>query len=94
MQTVLIVIGITRGIAVGIHNRLQLVILKIGPLCLDRLTVFEMLDGFLPGNNGTWNVSYQQTIARHLQLNLWYNGRKSPGTDIVHVGSVQLRAYF
>jgi len=55
---------------------------------------FEMLDGFQPGDNGTWNVSYQQTIARHLQLNLLYNGRKSPGSAIVHVGSVQLRAYF
>jgi len=55
---------------------------------------FEMLDGFQPGDNATWNVSYQQTIARHLQLNLLYNGRKSAGTAVVHVGSVQLRAYF
>jgi hypothetical protein len=55
---------------------------------------FEMLEGYQPGNNGTWNVSYQQTIAKHLQLNLIYNGRKSPDVDIVHVGSVQLRAYF
>ncbi|MEA3477137.1 MAG: hypothetical protein U9R60_03090 [Bacteroidota bacterium] len=55
---------------------------------------FEMLNGFQPGDNGTWNLSYQQTIARHLQLNLLYNGRKSPGANIVHVGSIQLRAYF
>jgi hypothetical protein len=55
---------------------------------------FELLEGYQPGDNGTWSVSYQQTIARHLQLNLQYNGRKSPGIPIVHVGSVQLRAYF
>lgn len=55
---------------------------------------FEMLEGYQPGSNGTWSISYQQNIASHLQLNLLYNGRKSPGVKTVHIGSVQLRAYF
>jgi hypothetical protein len=55
---------------------------------------FEMLEGLRPGKNGTWNVSYQQNLSDHLQLNLIYDGRKSTETPVVHVGSVQLRAYF
>jgi hypothetical protein len=55
---------------------------------------FVMLEGLQTGKNGTWNVSYQQDISNHLQLSLIYDGRKSPEIPIVHVGSLQLRAYF
>jgi hypothetical protein len=55
---------------------------------------FVMLEGLQTGKNGTWNVSYQQDISNHLQLSLVYDGRKSPEIPIVHVGSLQLRAYF
>ena len=55
---------------------------------------FVMLEGLRTGRNGTWNVSYQQDISDHLQFSLIYDGRKSPETPVVHVGSVQLRAYF
>ena len=55
---------------------------------------FEMLEGLRPGKNGTWNVSYQQNISEYLQFSLIYDGRKSSDTPTVHVGSVQLRAYF
>ena len=55
---------------------------------------FEMLEGLRPGRNGTWNVSYQQNIAEHLQFSLIYDGRKAEDTPTVHVGSVQLRAFF
>jgi hypothetical protein len=55
---------------------------------------FEMLDGFQPGNNATWSISYQQSLSRFLQLNLVYDGRKSEGSNTVHVGSIQVRAHF
>jgi len=55
---------------------------------------FEMLEGLQPGRNGTWSVSYQQNLSDHLQLSLIYDGRKAPEISTVHVGSVQLRAYF
>jgi hypothetical protein len=55
---------------------------------------FEMLEGFKKGNNITWSLSYQRNISEYLQLNLIYDGRQSPGNKMVHVGSVQLRAYF
>lgn len=55
---------------------------------------FEMLQGFMPGNNLSWIINYQRNILNNLQLNIMYNGRKSEGTDIIHVGSLQLRAFF
>ena len=55
---------------------------------------FEMLEGLRTGRNGTWNISYQQNISEHLQFSLIYDGRKAEETPTVHVGSVQLRAYF
>lgn len=55
---------------------------------------FEMLEGLLPGNNATWSVSYQQTLADNLQLSLNYNGRSSEYSKVIHSGGVQVRAFF
>jgi hypothetical protein len=55
---------------------------------------YEILEGLKNGQNATWSLSYQRNIASNLQLNLTYDGRKSENTNTVHVGSVQLRAYF
>lgn len=55
---------------------------------------FEMLEGLSTGKNGTWSASYQQNITDHLQFSLIYDGRIAPDSPAVHVGSVQLRAYF
>lgn len=55
---------------------------------------FEMLDGLQPGLNATWGVSYQRTLSNNLQLSLNYNGRQSPGLNMIHTGGVQARAFF
>ncbi len=55
---------------------------------------YEMLEGFLPGNNLTWTLQYQQQLANSLQLNLLYNGRKLEDNEALHSGGVQLRAFF
>ncbi len=55
---------------------------------------YEMLEGLQPGKNYTWNLIYQQTLANNIQLNLSYDGRKSGSNKIVHVGNVQVRAFF
>lgn len=57
-------------------------------------TGYEMLQGLLPGNNGTWSVVIQQSISKNLHLNLTYNGRITENAPAVHVGGVQLRASF
>lgn len=55
---------------------------------------FEMLESLAPGGNATWSFTVQRSLSRNLQLNLLYNGRKSPDIPAIHVGSVQLRAAF
>lgn len=55
---------------------------------------FEMLDGLQPGLNATWGVSYQRTLSNNLQLSINYNGRQSPGLEMIHTGGVQARAFF
>jgi hypothetical protein len=57
---------------------------------------YEMLEGLQPGKNYTWNLTYQRTLSNNIQLNLSYDGRKSDAAKgrIVHVGNVQVRAYF
>lgn len=55
---------------------------------------FEMLDGLKPGNNFTWNVFLQRNLAKNLELNLTYDGRKSEENKTIHAGGVQVRAFF
>ncbi len=55
---------------------------------------FEMLEGLQIGENFTWTLAYQRTLANNMQVNVQYNGRKSPDTPAVHVGTVQVRAFF
>jgi len=55
---------------------------------------FTMLEGLQPDDNFTWNLFLQRKITSFLDLNLTYAGRKSSGSNTIHTGSVQLRAYF
>ncbi len=55
---------------------------------------YEMLEGFMDGDNFRWSINYQREILDYLQLNLQYEGRKTPGAKAIHIGRIQLRAYF
>ena len=55
---------------------------------------FEMLDALKIGQNITWGATYQRTLSNNLQISITYDGRKSDGTKIVHVGGASVRAYF
>lgn len=55
---------------------------------------FEMLESLKAGRNYTWNTSWQRNLSQNLQLSLMYDGRSSPGTKVIHIGSVQVRAFF
>jgi hypothetical protein len=54
----------------------------------------DMLETLNPGLNLTWSMAWQWNITRYLQLSLNYNGRKSETASIVHVGGIDLRAFF
>ena len=55
---------------------------------------FEMLEGLRTGTNFTWNIGYQRSVSRNLQLNLQYNGRKSEYNRTIHSGGMEIRAFF
>ncbi len=55
---------------------------------------FEMLESLRPGVNYTWNLGYQRSISKSLQISVQYNGRKSPDNKMIHSGGMELRAFF
>jgi len=55
---------------------------------------FEMLGGLKNGQNVTWELTFQRNLGNNLQLDLIYDGRKTGTNKIIHVGSIQVRAYF
>lgn len=55
---------------------------------------YEMLEGLQPGNNITWQINYQRQLANGLMVNIDYSGRGGENSKIIHVGSVQIRAFF
>lgn len=46
----------------------------------------ELLSGLKIGTNMTWSVSIQRNLSNNLQVDLTYNGRRSEGVPLVHVG--------
>jgi len=55
---------------------------------------YEILEGLKKGRNYTWGMSIQRTLSNSIQVNLNYEGRKPEGTNMIHTGGVQARAFF
>ncbi len=55
---------------------------------------FEMLESLKPGNNFTWNIGYQRSVSKNLQISVQYNGRKSETNKTIHSGGMEVRAFF
>lgn len=54
----------------------------------------ELLAGLKIGTNLTWSLSIQRNLSNNLQVDLSYNGRRSEGIPMIHVGGAQVRAFF
>jgi len=55
---------------------------------------FEMLNALKTGQNFLWSLLYQRNLAKNMQINLNYSGRKTPENKTIHTGGVQIRAFF
>ena len=55
---------------------------------------FAMLEGLLPGRNFLWNLTFRRTLAKNVELNMTYEGRKNGDRKIVHLGRASVRAMF
>lgn len=55
---------------------------------------YELLNGLSPGQNYTWELTYQRNLNSNIQISVNYNGRKTSTSNVVHLGGAQIRAYF
>ncbi len=55
---------------------------------------YQILEGLQPGTNFTWNLIAQKRLTKFLDLNISYFGRKSEGSQTIHTGNIQLKAFF
>ena len=55
---------------------------------------YEMLQSLQPGKNGTWTLTLQRTLKKNILISLNYNGRVSPGTNPIHTGNLEIKAFF
>ncbi len=55
---------------------------------------YEILEGLRPGQNLTWGINLQQKLAQGLQLLFTYEGRKSEGVPVIHLGKMQASLLF
>jgi len=56
--------------------------------------VYELLEGLRPGQNWRLSCTWAQPIGKALQLQLTYQGRKPPGSRLIHLGRCQISAAF
>jgi hypothetical protein len=55
---------------------------------------YDLLGGLRPGRNFVCTVNWTRKLVNGLQLQLSYDGRKSPGMEVVHLGRVSVSALF
>ena len=55
---------------------------------------YELLKGFKPGRNATWGINLRKKISNYFELEFSYQGRYISDNNVVHTGSMQLRALF
>jgi hypothetical protein len=61
---------------------------------LNAPVAYTMLEGFQPGENYRWALSFSRNINKFLRLNLSYNGRKPADSEVIHTGQFSVSAYF
>lgn len=55
---------------------------------------YEFLKGFKPGTNAAWEINYRRKISNYFEMNIGYNGRYISGGNVIHTGSMEIRAVF
>ncbi len=55
---------------------------------------FAFLQGLQNGKNYLWNLTLDRQVAKNIRLGITYEGRKTGGAQVVHVGRAQVGAVF
>jgi len=57
-------------------------------------TPYELTSGRDIGKNYLWTLSSEYRIGGNMQFSLYYSGRTTPRSGVVHNGRIEVRAYF
>ncbi len=55
---------------------------------------YDLLNGLSNGRNLTWNITFGGKAAGNIQLNISYEGRKTPVFKTIHIGRAEARYIF
>lgn len=55
---------------------------------------YNMLEGFMPGENYQWTLNFTRNINKFLRLSISYTGRKATESIVIHTGQFNLSAFF
>ena len=55
---------------------------------------WELLQGLRPGDNYTWQITWNQKLESNLQISISYDGRKSQDTKAIHIGKANITWFF
>lgn len=55
---------------------------------------YDMMQGFVNGQNHWWTVSFQQRLGGNIQVSINYDGRRSEGQNTIHIGRMEARYIF
>jgi hypothetical protein len=77
----------------SLTGRLDLILIKFNDT-ENSSVAYEMLNALSKGQNVTWELNYQRNLNSNIQISINYNGRKTSGSNIVHLGGAQIRAFF
>lgn len=55
---------------------------------------YELLKGFKPGTNSTWEMNMRRKISSYFEVEFSYSGRYLSTGKIINVGNFQVRAVF
>lgn len=54
----------------------------------------NMLDGLKNGKNMLWAIDYSKRIMKNIDLSITYEGRRTGGNRVIHVGRAQVKSSF
>lgn len=81
---------LTRGTISAKANFIQIAYNDVGTSAV----AYEMLNALKTGQNFTWGATFQCNLSNNMQISITYEGRKSPGNNVVNIGGAQVRAFF
>jgi hypothetical protein len=60
----------------------------------DRILPFELANGNRPGRTLRWNFALEYRVSTNINLSVSYLGRNEPQRRTLHLGKVEMRAFF